>query len=179
MKTTYPVIALQVYDSFLRTFLFTGLPVPQILVRAYFWPSDEINLRPLIVARSGDTEGNPMRSVVQFHDAWVDNLCRDWEVWKELLVAGHLCAISFRVEAGSLRLTYTISKELGEVWQQYGFAAVAHECPELERVCCTDSSFFRSEVWGHGVVVKAPKPLWQIIIEQDGHWDDRDFYSNL
>jgi hypothetical protein len=179
MKNFYPVIALEAYESFLQTFLFTGLPVPQILVRAYFWPSKEINLRPLIVARSNSTHENPVHSVVQFYDAWVDRLCRDWAVWKRLLVEGHLCDISFRVEAGNLIHTFTISKDLGSEWRQYGFAAVAHECPELETVCCTGSSVFKSEAWEDGVVLRAPKPVWKKIIEQGGRWDDRAYYSTL
>ncbi|KAF2441532.1 hypothetical protein P171DRAFT_73386 [Karstenula rhodostoma CBS 690.94] len=184
MKTIYPVVPFPEYARFLNDFLFTGLPLPvvRVCLPRGQWPSEEIDLRPLVVARCKDSDDNPMNSVVQFDNEILDSCCSSWAVWRTVLLSGQICAISFRAAGWHAFLTFTISKELGELWQEHGYPAVAHECPEMD-ILSTDyagvSSCFKSEAWGDDVVVRAPKPVWRKMIEQGGYWDDQEHYSTL
>lgn len=183
MKTTYPVVSFPAYARFLGDYLFTGIPFPviRICLPEGNWPSEEIDLRPLIVARSQDTDDNPKNSVVQFDHQYLESLFVDWAVWKKVLLSGQVRAISFRAEVACAFVIFTISKELGEEWQYYGYPAAVHECPEMD-ILSTDHdnvycSLFKSEAWGEDVSARAPMPVWKKILMQGGYWDDGEHYG--
>ncbi|OAG07372.1 uncharacterized protein CC84DRAFT_655723 [Paraphaeosphaeria sporulosa] len=131
MKTISPVVSFFEYTQFLHHFLFTGIPfsVIRICMPLGKWPSEEVDLRPLIVARTVDTNDDPMNSIIELQGGYLERLFSDSAVWKKVLSSGQIRAISFRSERWKAYLTFTISNHLGDEWHQYGHGAVAHECP--------------------------------------------------
>ena len=131
MKTIHPVVSFPEYARFLGDFLFKGIAFPVIFIclPAGKWPSEAIDIRPLIVARYADTDEDPANSMIQLQGEYLQMLFRDSAIWKRVLATGQIRAISFRPQQWNAHLTLTINNELGEVWREFGHNAVGHECP--------------------------------------------------
>lgn len=183
MKAVYPVVSFPEYARFLKDFLFNGVSLPLIRVcpPQGKWPSEEIDIRPLLVARFADIDDNPANSIVQLQGEYLNLIFRDSAVWKRVLASGQIRAVTFRTERFKAYITFTISDELGLEWMQYGHGAVGHQCPEMD-ILSKDYpaifSCFKCEAWGQDVVVRLPVPIWKKILMQGGYWDDKDHYES-
>ena len=104
----------------------------------------EFDLRPALVAISHGVG-------VSTEHAELDTALEFWRIWWTLIVNGIVSHISFSdSHQFGFRLHYTVSDDIGELWQRVGYARTVKQFPIIGYLN-NRAAVFKSKPWGNAI----------------------------